>query len=248
MVIFKVSCLVLLLAVSEVLSDDLDSSKESDLEGAETAFLAKKILLLKGLGLGGVLLASQNSGSGSSGFSGLGGLGGLGQLTSQFSSKFSGLGGGSSSYSAPPPPPPPTYSSYSSNYVSVPAPQPTYETYSANYVAAPVQAPPPPPPPPSYTTYSANYVAAPAQAPPPPPPPPQPAVTYSAPAPAPVPYADVPASAPVATGYNGNFQLIGILTPVQPVQAPAPVSYSSQVSTGYYGASGSVSSGQPCDN
>ncbi|XP_019554815.2 vitelline membrane protein Vm26Ab-like [Aedes albopictus] len=115
MAFFKVSCLVVLMTVGVALSavlksENLESAEQKDdLEGAETIFLGKKLLLLKGLGLGGLALsASQNGG-------GLGGFGG----------KFSGLiGGGPNSvdYAGYAP-------SYSGSYVAAPAPAPV--VYSA---------------------------------------------------------------------------------------------------------------------
>nr|XP_029722124.1 vitelline membrane protein Vm26Ab-like [Aedes albopictus] len=115
MAFFKVSCLVVLMMVGVALSavlksENLESAEQKDdLEGAETIFLGKKLLLLKGLGLGGLAL-SQNGG--------LGGLGGFG-------GKFSGLiGGGPNSvdYAGYAP-------SYSGSYVAAPAPAPV--VYSA---------------------------------------------------------------------------------------------------------------------
>ncbi|KAL9700158.1 hypothetical protein quinque_003599 [Culex quinquefasciatus] len=203
MAFFKVCCLVLL-AATVVISEDsaaatssVESAGEQDLEGAETVFLAKKLLLLKGLGLGGLLLLSQKGGSG--GFDGL-------------ASKF----GGSTSveYGAPAP----AYGGFSSNYVAapapVPAPVPTYASY-----AAPAPAPAPVA---TYTSY-----AAPASG-------PAPTYTsYVAPAPAPV-QVSYQADTPVASGYTGNLQVIGYLSPVQSVRGPAPVAYSNQaVSSGY---------------
>uniref|UniRef100_A0A1Q3FP56 Putative conserved secreted protein n=1 Tax=Culex tarsalis TaxID=7177 RepID=A0A1Q3FP56_CULTA len=207
MAFFKVCCLVLLattvsLVVCEeavAASSSVESAGEQDLEGAETVFLAKKLLLLKGLGLGGLLLLSQKGGSG--GFDGL-------------ASKF----GGSTS-------------------VEYGAPAPAYGGYSANYVAAPAPIPAPvatyAPAVPTYTSYAAP-APAPVQ------------VSYQAQAPV--------ADAPVASGYTGNLQVVGYLSPVQSVQAPAPVAYSSQaVSSGYtYSApapapiAGSVQ--PPCDH
>lgn len=223
MAFFKVCCLVLLVA-TVVISEDsaaatssVESAGEQDLEGAETVFLAKKLrkterfwvyvvhfvttcliaVLLKGLGLGGLLLLSQKGGSG--GFDGL-------------ASKF----GGSTSveYGAPAP----AYGGFSSNYVAapapVPAPVPTYASY-----AAPAPAPAPVA---TYTSY-----AAPASG---------PAPTYTsfvAPAPAPV-QVSYQADTPVASGYTGNLQVIGYLSPVQSIRGPAPVAYSNQaVSSGY---------------
>lgn len=207
MAFFKVCCLVLLATVSVVLSEDpaapasaVESSPdaEQDLEGAETVFLAKKLLLLKGLGLGGLLLLSQKGGAGG------------------FGDKF----GGSTSveYGAPAP----AYGGgYSASYVAAPAPAPAPVAYT-NYVA-----PAPAPTPVAYTSY-----AAPASG---------PAPTYSsyvAPAPAPVQVsyqAAAPvADAPVASGYTGNLQVVGYLTPVQSVRAQAPVAYSSQAVSGGY--------------
>uniref|UniRef100_A0A8D8CIS5 (northern house mosquito) hypothetical protein n=1 Tax=Culex pipiens TaxID=7175 RepID=A0A8D8CIS5_CULPI len=201
MAFFKVCCVVLL-AATVVISEDtaaasssVESAGEQDLEGAETVFLAKKLLLLKGLGLGGLLLLSQKGGSG--GFDGL-------------ASKF----GGSTSveYGAPAP----AYGGFSANYVAapapVPAPVPTYASYAA---PAPVPAPVP-----TYASYAA--------------PAPVPTYTnYVAPAPAPV-QVSYQADAPIPSGYTGNLQVVGYLSPVQSVRAPAPVAYSNQaVSSGY---------------
>ncbi|XP_065073943.1 uncharacterized protein LOC135698004 [Ochlerotatus camptorhynchus] len=215
MAFFKVSCLVILVTVGVVLSEDIKSGIQNsvdlqdDLEGSETIGIAKKLLLIKGLGLGGLALGSQK-----------GGFGG-------FEGKFSGLGGGNSLDNFAP-----AHDSYGSSYAAAPAPvayaAPAPVVYSA---PAPISYSAPAPIPyqvPAPVTY---------QAPAP--------VIYQAPAPisyqerapvaypAPYPVADVPYQPPVSSGYTGNLQVVGYLSPIQ---AHQPSVYSNQVSSGYYNA------------
>lgn len=175
---------------AEIKREALESAEQKDdLEGAETIFLGKKLLLLKGLGLGGLAL-SQGGG---------------------FGGKFSGLiGGGPNSvdYNGYAP-------AYSGSYVAAPAPVPAPApvVYSAP-APAPVTYSAPAPAPVTYSvpapvTYSApapvSYVPAP--------------VTYQAAAPAPVAYsAPAPVAEVAQSGYTGSVQVFGYLQPVQPVQ------------------------------
>ncbi|XP_055611480.1 uncharacterized protein LOC129758072 isoform X2 [Uranotaenia lowii] len=129
MVLIKVSFLVLLVGVLAVFGQNEENhvdSAEQDLEPAETIFLAKKILLLKGLG--GLFLLAPKGGS-QGGFPGLGG--GLGGLKEKFSGLHN-LGGGF--LPSPGPGPVPVQAVAAAPQVgvavAVPPPQPT--EYSGN--------------------------------------------------------------------------------------------------------------------